>query len=262
MEIAKEKPKVSYDDAVKKLINIFAFKNEIISLKGSSSLEIMKYYADYDFLMKIKHNWSVEEVYDEFKLILRKILENQDCYFIEFKIQQNTGNKKKWFYGDNFKFSDFKKLFNINTEICKIDIVYYFEKKFIESSCIYKFNKDNLTTKNYINMLKDEIKELKKEKKYFKVLKRLFSIYRLEKNTNKMDILVNFFNSEYGKKYKDVNNIDAIELIKKYYNDALTKQRIELNLYEIGYPINYEKYYKKMVKEINLEAKKIYENIT
>lgn len=260
MEITQLKPKINYNDAVKKLINIFEFKNEEIGLKGSSSLEIMDYYADYDFFVTIKHNWNVEEVYDEFNLILRTILENKDCYFIEFKLEQNSV-KKRWFYSQTFKFNDFKKWFVKGIDFCKIDIVYYWEKKFIESSCIYKFGKDSMTKQDYINKLKLDIKELKKEKNYFKILKRLFGIYKLEGNDSKMNILVNFFNSEYGKKYVDINNINAIELIKPY-KDALTKQRIELNLYEIGYPLNYEKHYKKMVKEINTQAKKIYNNIS
>ena len=260
MEITQEKYKQNYDDAIKKLINIFKFKNEEIDLKGSSSLEIMKYYADYDFFINIKHNWSVKEVYDEFSLILRRIIENQDCYFIEFKIEYEN-SKKKWFYGEYFNFTDFKKLFNKNVDFCKIDIVYYYDKKFIESSCIYKFSNKKIEKKDFIDNFKNNIEELKKEKNYFKILKRLFSIYKLENNNNKMSILVNFFNSEYGKKYKDVNNINAIKLLENY-NDALTRKRIELNLNEINFPLDYKNKYNKENKQLNIEAKKIYDNIT
>lgn len=262
MEITQEKQKQDYNDDIKNLINIFEFKDELIQLKGSSSMKILNFFADYDFFVMIKHKWSKKEIYSEFNLILRKILENINCYFIEFKLQYINGKKYKWFYDDIFKYEEFNKLFNDNVDFCKIDIVYYSENRFIESSCIYKFGDNRLSVNEYISMLNDDIKTLKTENNYFKILKRLFSIYKIKKDNNKLILLTNFFNSEYGKKYKDINNINAIELLSNHYNnDSLTKKRIELNLNELGFNKKYKKEYNKIYKNMNQEAKKIYLNI-
>jgi hypothetical protein len=47
MEITKTKQRMEYNDDIKDLIKIFGFKDEKMGLKGSSSLSIMNYYADY-----------------------------------------------------------------------------------------------------------------------------------------------------------------------------------------------------------------------
>lgn len=262
MEITEQKNKINYNDDIKKLINIFKFKNSELSLKGSSSLSAIDYYSDYDFFTQIRANYSTDEIYDEFSLILRKILDNQDCYFIEFKLQNINGSKNKWFPNSRFNNKDFDKLFSNKTDYCKIDLVYFSDNRFIEASCIYKFYGENLTEQEYIKQIEKDIKDLKKENNFFKILKRLYSIYKIKNNENKLLLLTDIFNSKLGQIYKNLSNIDAINLVKKYYNKPLTKKRIEINISDLGYPQNYEKEYSKQKTELNKEAKKIYNEIT
>jgi hypothetical protein len=264
MDITEIKQKGDYNDDVKKLMDIFKFDKINLELKGSSALKIIDYYADYDFFTEIKYKYSVSDVYNEFSRILKGILENKDTYFIEFKIQDLKNKKQKWFPNEKFTFKEFEKEFNDNIDYCKIDIVYFSDDKiFIESSCIYKFSNKKMTTKDYLKQVKDDIIELKKDKNYYKILKRSFLKFKINNDQNKMDQLITVFNSDLGKIYKDINNIDAIELIKKngYDKEALTKKRIEVNLDEIKYYANYKNQYDKNKKELNNKAKKIYNDL-
>jgi len=259
MDLLQEKFPIQYNEDVKKLISIFKFKSMPIDLRGSSSLANINFYADYDFYTKINANYNTNEIYDEFNKILRSILENENTYFIEFKIQSKSGKKYKLFPNDNFKLSVFSKHFNINTDFCKIDIILFSNNRFIEASCIYSFYGEKLTKKEYLIQLEEDISELKKEKNYFKILKRMFSIYKIKGNENKIKLLLQVFNSNLGNIYKKISNVEAIDIIKDYYNsEALTKKRIEVNLDELDY--NKSKF-DKMKKELNDEAKKIYKSL-
>lgn len=263
MELIERKNKNEYNEDIKKLINIFKFDKINLELKGSSVLKIIDYYADYDFFCSIWHNYSENEIFAEFKRILAEILNNNNTYFIEFKTQKLNDKKKKWFPNQNFEYKVFEEELE-NIDYCKIDIIYFSEeeKRFIEASCIYKFGNKKLTKEDYLKEIKEETKELKKEKNYYKVLKREFLKYKILKDNNKLDFLINIFNSELGKIYKDINNIDAIEKVKEYYGDEpLTKKRIELNLDEIKYYKNYKQLYDKNKKYLNEEAKKLYNQL-
>jgi hypothetical protein len=263
MELTETKQKTDYNDDIKKLMDIFKFDKINLELKGSSVLKIIDYYADYDFFTEIKHNYSIKEIFDEFSRILRNIIQNENTYFIEFKIQSLNDDKKKWFPNTEFTFSEFEKGFK-NIDFCKIDVIYFSEDKiFIESSCIYKFSKLKMTRTDYLKQINDDIADLKKDKNYYKILKRYFLKSKINNDQIVMNQLINVFNSDLGKIYKDINNIDAIELIKKngYDKEALTKKRIEINLNEIKYYANYKNQYNKNKKELNNKAKKIYNDL-
>jgi hypothetical protein len=261
MDITQKKENIEYNDIQKKLLNIFKFNKEEISIKGSSNIKAIKNFADYDFYTKITRNYGSSETYDEFHKILKNILDNSNLYFIEFKMETNKGKKIRFYYNENFSYKEFNKYFDDNLNFCKIDIV-YFSSYFIECSCIYDFNTPKLDENTYIKNLKKDITELKKENNYFKILKKMYLIYKVKNDFNKIEYLTKIFNSNLGLVYKHINNIDAIDIVKKYYNDPLTKKRIEHNLNEIGFKQQeVEKQYITEKKNLNEEAKKIYNQI-
>jgi len=261
MNIVEEKNNIDYNDDQKLLLNIFRFDKEEIHIKGSSNIKNIKIYADYDFYSRIKRKFNIDEIYNEFYKILSNILDNNDLYFIEFKIENNK-KKIRFYYDEDFSFKKFSENFK-NIKFCKIDIVIYSEKehRFIDSSCIYDFSNKKIISEDYEDIINDEIKNLKKDKNYFKILKRLYLLFKLKKNNNKIEILNKIFNSDLADLYKNINNITVIETVNKYYNDALTKKRIEHNLLEINYPINFNEQFKSDKKKLNTESKKIYDYI-
>lgn len=261
-----KKKKITYTEEQKFLYNLFKFNEEEMNLKGTSGKMGIDYYGDYDFFTDIKRNYGDLESFEEFKKILNQILINKNLYFIEFKMQLKNGEKIKIFYGNKFKFDIFKKNFN-NVDYCKIDLIIFNDNRFMEASCNYNFNYKNFALSTYKKEMSASIKEFIKDNNYFKVLRRIYSLgdySHIKKyvDDNILQKINNFFNSEIGKKYRNISNIDAINLIKEYYDDALTKKRIESNLVDINFPIhNYMEKYEKEKKIINEESKKIYEEI-
>jgi hypothetical protein len=260
MDILQKKDKSDFDNDLKDVIKVLRFKNVPMELKGSSSLKSQLYFSDYDLFTNIMLNYGVNEVYDEFRKILNNVISSYDLYFIEFKLQTKKGKKYRWHPNDEFKFEDFKKAFK-DLDFAKIDIVLRTTNIFIEVSCIYKFSQEELPSEDYISGLKKDIKELKKEDNYYKVLKRLFNIFKVEGDSHNIEVLTRVFNSELGKQYKKISNLEAIQSLKEYYKDADTKKKIEINLSDIKEPQN-ENNLKKYKSELNQKAKKIYNNLS
>jgi len=264
MDILEKKQKSEFDNDLKDIIKILRFKNNPIELKGSSALKSQEYFSDYDLFTNIFLNYGVEDVYNEFRKILNNIISSYDLYFIEFKIQTKKGKKYRWYPNDEFKFEDFKKAFR-DVDFVKIDTVVRTTNIFIEVSCIYKFSQEILPTEDYISSLNKDIKELKKEDNYYKILKRLFNIFKAEGDKHNIEILTKVFNSELGKQYKKISNLEAIQSLKQYYKDADTKKKIEINLTDIKESQNeksIENNLKKYKNDLNNKAKKIYNNLS
>ena len=169
MDILEPKGNFDLDDNIKNIMKILKFKNNPIELKGSGSLKSQEFFSDYDFFTNIKYNYSLSEIYDEFKNIIRDILKNNDLYFIELKIQKKT-KKYRWFPSDNFDKDDFIDKFK-DVLFVKLDIVAYINNIFIDVSCIYNFNRE-ATRIDIIAEFRKDIKDFEKERKYYKILKR------------------------------------------------------------------------------------------
>lgn len=208
------------------LVNLFKFKNIPIELKGSGSLKNQLYPSDIDLFSKINEKYSIEDIYQEFMKILNRT-DTNNLYFIEFKIQKSNGDKLKFYKIEDITKEKFISYFN-NVEFVKIDYVVRFMGIFTELSAIYSFKDPK---KSYEQTIKDDIKQLMKEKQYYKVLKRQLSLLKSDLKNNKRIIqLLNFFNSDVGREYARMNNLKALELLIENYNDAVTKELIFDNL--------------------------------
>lgn len=263
MDILEPKQKTELDNNIHKIIDLIKFKKNPIEIKGSASLKSQKFFSDYDLFSKIRGNNSSTDVYNEFKGMLKQIIDSDDIYFVELKLQTLKGDKYKWFPDDNFKLNDFIKHFK-DVDYVKLDIIVRIENRFMEVSCIYKFNTNKLTQKEYINSINSDIKELKKENKYYKILKRMFNIYKAEDNKNKLLLLSKVFNGELGKLYQKTSNMDAIEMLLKHYKDAQTRKKVEINLSDIGEPTDLtllNKNLKAYNNKLNKTAKNIYNSL-
>ena len=69
------------------------------------------------------------------------------------------------------------------------------------------------------------------------------------------------FNSELGKVYEKVCNLQAIEVLYQYYEDDRTMEKIAKNLKLLGEDLNIKRFHSKIhdyLKLINKEAKTIF----
>jgi hypothetical protein len=244
------------DKNIRDIMLNLKFKNKPIKLNGSSSLKSTRYFADYDF-STIIGKLNIND-YEEFNRILEYIKSNNFIYFIELKIQLLNGDKIRCYTIEEFTFDLYKKHF-YDVNFIKIDIISYIDYKFIEMSVIYDCGNKTI---NLIDSIKNDINELMKEGKYYKVLKRLFSLNRLLgiKGDHKLlKQLTDIFNSEYGLLYSNISNVEACKTVKDRYKDKLTKTRIKDNLRYLGVSINnIDKYLTKNNKILNNYAKSLF----
>ena len=79
--------------------------------------------------------------------------------------------------------------------------------------------------------MKEEVQELIHEHKYFKAIKRLFSIERLE---NKIDEdLLTFLNSDFGRFYKGIHDLEMVYFMSTQTFKKLKPSLLLINLESI-----------------------------
>ena len=260
----KKKP-IDYSDLMHNLISILKFKDNYPIILGSAGDKAQLYYSDLDFFCPINKKYTIEEIMTEILNIFKRVNNYHDFYFTELKIQLKDETKIKIHRHEKIDTEELKKIKLKNLDFIKIDFVTRELNSFIEVSCIYKFfyGKNASSNKEFLSSIHNDMEEYIKDKNYFKALKREYSANNLNNtNTERNEELLKLFNGESGKKYKILNNLKALKLLKENnYNDELTKQKIKLNLKELKLPQNtYDKLndkIKSIEKDINNEAKKI-----
>lgn len=255
MDVLEPKQKGELKDEVKFLLKILKFGSKSVELKGSSSLKSQRYFSDYDFFVSIKKP-KAEVAYKNLFSILKHIWGDDRLYFIELKLQTKDGKKVRYYPEDKPEFTvdELAEVWG-DIDFVKIDLVAYFDYRFIDVSVIYSFTDKKPTNEEYINGLRADIKELKKEGRYYKVLKRLFNIYKVEGNKDKLLMLSKFFNGDAGLFYSKISNNEAINTVKEHYLDDTTAKRIDINSQQLGEVGADDE------ARINREAKRLYLSI-
>ena len=179
------------------------------------------------------------------------------------KLQTKDNDKLRFYHGDSFSVSDFEKYFG-KLDFIKVDIVMHVKDMIWEASCIYNLTNtgEKITLDSIVRNIKEDIEEYKKEGQYYKVLKRMFSIYVLYNNTGQIEFLIRVFNSELGKLYEKICNMKAIELVSEFYTDKDTEEKIHKSLHLLHEKkTNVSSKIKEYSKSLNARAKKIYTNM-
>ena len=242
--LEKRKLKTELYDIIK---NVEVFDTKL-KLAGSASLRSMMYYSDYDFNCKIRVRKQTP-IFNEFKRILS--FSNDKLYFIEFKIEYIDGTKIKLRNVNDIKLSVFK-----NISFIKIDYIVFLDFVFKEVSIMYIFKENDMDTDDIIKKLTDDYSELIDNGEKFKAMKRVFSVYKIQKDHPNMKKLTSLFNSNLGKIYEINSNLKTILLLKTMYDDPLTMKRIDINLKILKIDPNDD--YNKIIKEND----KVLNNIT
>lgn len=246
-------------------IKLIQYDKYPIKLLGSAGTASQQYYSDYDLFSSIKSSpKSCSKVYNTIKEILDKTDQQPDMYFIEYKLQTKDGKKIRYLQDMEEFCQSFKDI-----EFIKLDYVIRIDNRFMELSIIYSFASGKT---DFIKSVKADIDELYREGKYYKVLKRLFSLLSKRPKSierdNKLVLLTKFFNSDIGRLYRDASNIKAIKLLIDSYNEDtaekdemeedLLRRKIAQNLRDIGLDI---KDLPKLERKYNKEALQILRQI-
>jgi hypothetical protein len=263
MNILDKKELTEFNDQLIIIFKSLKFKDRPLEVKGSGSLRSQEYVGDYD-LFTLINGVSARDSYDEFYRILNEITNHENCYFIEMKIQSLAKQKLRFYPKDKFNFKQFNKHFNKQLDFIKIDIIARIHNIFVEISCIYKFNETTMTSEQYKHEINDDIKEYIKDNNYFKVLKRCFSLFKMNNDDQHLLYLTRIFNSSLGEMYSKFCNLETLKQLLKHYEDDDTKNKAILNLKDIKLPDNIydiDTLIEKIKNDLNKESKPIYNEI-
>lgn len=243
---------VEYNGDEKSIMNKFKFLNYDVLIVGSYSLVSQRYTSDIDALSLVTGKKDKERFNEEFKLILRDIEIDNDIYFLEAKIQYNNGKKLKFFKYDKFDIpnENFNDIYFI-----KFDTIVFINGIFKAFDMIYYFR----YTDDLVGDIKKDIIKYKKEGLYLKVLKRYFSISKINNDAVTARIITLFLNSKSGRDYELYNNLKTIILLLENYGDDVNvrdKVRIVLNILGIPNKVSViEDKIKILSNKINSDAK-------
>lgn len=233
MDILEKKQMNEFNDDVKVLLKKLKLDKTPISVNGSYSLKSSKYYSDIDLFQFVDKSYNSKKLYDKLTQILNDVFSNSDNIFVELKLQLKNDDKIKYERLIDFEYNKFKKVYD-EIDYIKVDLIKRIKNKFIEVSIIYKLSDDVMTTENdvesLVKSLNDDVSKYTKEKKYFKVLKRKFNLYALDKNYSKMKQLMGILNSDIGHKYQLISNLEAIKKLLEITDDKDIIKKIIINL--------------------------------
>jgi hypothetical protein len=262
MDIAETKQGI--DEAIRKFVAVLKLNNSPVVQLGTSSFKTQQYFSDYDLLSPISNrNLSDAKICSELKRILKSITDMDDIWFIELKIQNKDGSKEKFFPQDVASLDCARVAKAIKViDYIKIDAVIYIRdtNKLTELSIIYAFQ-DVPADEILINTISEDYKHYRSVGNPYKALKRLFSVYRLEGNKDKMVELSSLFNSETGKLYSLSSNLKAVKLLLESDVDGKNLgEKVRVNLQDvsntIGRPLRTEREIDRAIKALDAQIKK------
>lgn len=236
-----------------------SFGNRKPSVIGSFSLESQRNAGDIDLDVYVEGKIDHDFVEKELLKIIKNIDDSLKMFFIELKIQYKDGKKNKFGADkiDSIKIPT--QNFN-NIEFMKIDCVIYYDGHFKEMSINYWLNPDR---KNVVKEIEKDIVEQLKEKNYYKVVKRLFSIAKIKDDKPRGKLISTFLNNYTGGEYKQLSNLKAIKLLLENYDDPLIRQMIRANLINDRIIPKVDIVYRlipKIQKKVNIEGKIFLDN--
>ena len=172
--------------------------------------------------------------------LLKKVLTNTSGVGLAYKtvsshlLSNFVGGKKKGSlkshnYRDKTAFiSAFR-----NVDYIKKDFIVRIKNVFKELSIIYSFSKKEPANATLAHDLNTEIEDNIQGGNYYKALKRLFSLYKVEEKNKDQLPLSRFFNSYVGKVYEMVSNLKALQLLLSKYEDRETEKKVKINMKDL-----------------------------
>lgn len=257
MDILEKKKPIQYKDDIKRIIKLLTYKTKL-ELKGSASLVSQRFPSDYDFMSMMKRPTEHEFV-TFLRDVLNKIKESPDYWFTELKFQSRD-KKTKVFPHQLLKEGEVGSWDKL--ELIKLDMVARIDNRFTEVSVIYSFTDELPTPEEYKKSLEKDITELVSEGNYYKALKRMFNIYKADGYKKGLLRLTKIFNGEMGELYQKISNLEAIQLVLKYYptQDVIKKSVINLKDIHLPETTDTEAWVKTNKAELNKQAKQLYLN--
>lgn len=265
--LATRDPKY-YTEDEKKYIDLLSVDGSEVQPLGSFTFKIQKYPSDIDINQTIKiRNNNFKVIADNLRNIAMRIMREKNVYFSDLKLgidSRYPNNKDKfivrWSINDlinGYKMLPDNKVLTIEDalkmqSVIKLDIIGFTDNRFIEASTFFLLEKidndGNITYVNvpadffdkYIEALKGEVLKYTSEPniKYFKAVKRMWSLARINKDMKtlkKLEPMINSNLSLLGQINADLETLVLlIEKTQNLPNNKKPYKEIDLTLNSIG----------------------------
>lgn len=255
------------------ILNILAFRNKPeylvskITVQGSFNFPIYPYYSDIDSINRVyindNYNNSVKIFFNHL-IKLAKYLKtnNRGFLFSDLKagLNKETGKGIHWTIDEILKGS--KNGYSLIDSIqqdgyCKIDVIIPYYGRYIEVSLIYSVScldgvigQTPLNLEDFKKQITISYYELMDEGNYYKAIKRLYSLSRLNKDISTIKKIEPLLVSNLGKLSTIKSDLATIKLIiENGYYPTLNYINIEFNKIKesistiLDIPINYKAVY-------------------
>lgn len=204
----------------KKENKVFAFlsvlgKYEVV---GSGSIREVEYADDYDLMEYVdckRNEDAYNAVLEVFQQKYRQAERAKDIYITDFKCGRYKGQPIRWnkeSIKNGYKWIEDEKKYFIDClqeeSTIKMDVVVYIDGRFTEFSEMYfltfgrfsTYPKRNIIQSQVIGCIQQDMRKKIECGKYFKAIKRYFSILKLQKtkNTKRFNLILEYLNGEIG----------------------------------------------------------------
>lgn len=217
------------------LVKAFSLNDRRPRLIGTAGLKSQLYTGDYDFTMDIS-DLPRDAVFSGLSNVVARIASDGNMYFVEMKIQSEGGKKERIYRGAEYSHSFFSRIPFDDIDFIKVDVVFRKEasNEFFDASCMYSLGDaveaGEDANEERLKELEQDFGDLINEGRYWKALRRLFSMMRIKNDDPETAIqLVKLFNSETGKLYQATSQLKAIQQLK-WEMDKTLKMRVSMFL--------------------------------
>ncbi len=242
----KPKEITHYPSEYFKIIKLLSFKNtknKILNeteIFGSYSYRLSKYSGDIDLISNIIYDLpkdeAIKQAVKDFQNVIKKVLNNRKAFFTDSKVGiYKDGESQHWtsneilrgYRGNKRDFNNHspekKNIFDAlsDNSLLKIDIIYPYYGRYIECTNVYDLNyiynnKVVSIGKSETNIIKGllvDIKKQLKKRKYFKAIKRIFSISRLIRDKKTANLLKPLLLSNLSQLYLFSSDLSSLKLL-------------------------------------------------
>lgn len=279
-----------YNNSLRDVMNLMSITRKY-KVIGSANLRTSEFIQDVDLDGMFKAKGNEEKILDSltarFKSIFSDAYKNPALFITDFKAgmdpsypEDDDRFKLRWDKTDmknGYKIlgNGEKKFFReclMDKVRMKLDMIYLLDGEYVELSEIYRLNingRKNYDDANIVAELKKEVEKYKKERNYYKVLKREFSLLKHQgKNKNRQIQLINLFNSNAGLLNNLINQLKIIQnvCIQTFRKPKLDDVRGNLQSIKFKLSSVYEIYHPNFSSKIDAICKKplskIYHSLT
>ena len=204
-------------------INRLMSLNSKINIVGSAQIQRSLHYNDIDSYETVKGK-NVNSIYNHFKSLFEIINDSENTVISDFKLGSLNSEPLRWTYEHIKNRNNNGVSFDIALRqkgMIKLDIITLLNGRFIEISSVFNIYLDgssnyDASKESIMADIKTDMDEQLRDGNYMKVLKRFYSLKKMEdenKNKYMLNNLLDYFNSPIGLLYRCKADLETLLIV-------------------------------------------------